>query len=302
MTSELGIMDGADGRYDDNGGTRLPASAFVPREAALAARNAAIAREKALAAAIPLPATNDADIEVPPVVPAPTRRMPVLPKLPPLPKFGLGKRPASQPGRPRAAVEELKPAVPAAREEPTSILATPGRTASPGRMDVPAPEADITDGIKRNESEPKTVAFGGVESMPAPAIPARLLSTNAVPSGIATPPMLNEALLIERGRRRLGLPGVSTPAIARTASTPAVAISAIQKGSAPSSRQPTPASGIPPNGGDSSVVGTPGVGPQSIGSGGILAPVPRRTPMFKSIPAPVSTAATPRPEDSKELS
>ncbi|KAL7425285.1 hypothetical protein Q5752_000973 [Cryptotrichosporon argae] len=300
--------------YDEHEGVRTPASAFVPREAAMAARQAALDREKLrVAENTPLPATSDADID-PPIAPVAKKIMPKIP----IPKFSLGKRPASGPGKtrepiasaaapapvPAPAVDEKAAAatVPTRQNTPTNSPPDPSAISftSPLQPIVASPETEMTDPIRRtaSASDAKAVAF--VE--PASAVPARLLppaasmptpgSGTVTPIGpslvpAAQPPaLLAEALMIERGRRRLGATGPATQAlpVARAASATGV----VRPTGAPRapSRQPTP------QGGASAASHTPGPGAPAVGPAGIVSPQPRRTPKFKSIPTPLTATPT----------
>lgn len=271
----------------------------MPKEAALAARKAAMDRDKALAQATPLPPTNDADLE--PAVPAAPARRVVMPKLP-MPKFSLGKRPLSQPGRARiaenaaltAVIEKERPLA----EKPTEEVPIQ-RTASPGDMKG---EVDIADAKfpSRSPSEKALSAMHGATQDPTKpvvpltgldpvsAVPARLLSGGTpVTSNVAPPSnasLLSEALLMERGRRRLaatGQPISPPPAMLRAPSATGTGRSAVP------SRQPTPPSATSP--------GSPSMPPPApSGTNPILSPIPvRRTPKFKSVPTPIS--GTPMP-------
>ncbi|KAK4689883.1 metal transporter CNNM, partial [Tremellales sp. Uapishka_1] len=266
--------------YDDHGDTRLPASAFVPKEAALAARNAALARESALAESTPLPAGNDADLDVPLVSTGlPPRRIGMAMAMPKvsLPKFSLGKRPASQPGKPRST--DITPSftpIPASGEK--AEKEQPMRTASPEVMrvstpPVPAPLSEKATAIeKERERETKTTFAPDTklplaQHDPVSAVPARL----AVPtSTIPSPNLLSEALLFERGRRKLAQSG--PPRIASA--------------SAGNSRQPTPVSAS--TAGSMQPPANPP--PAAVASyNELVQPVPiRRTPKFKSVPTPIS--------------
>ena len=289
-------------RYDDHGGPRNAASAFVPREAALAARKAAMDRDKALAQNTPLPLTNDADLEHPPVV-APARRV-VMPKLP-IPKFTLGKRPLSQPGRARAAEDPIAPTSLVEQEKavatPINEKGNPLEHAPIQRFALPAEiggEADNADakvtsripseialathrGSAQAEPAKPVVPLTGVD--PVSAVPARLLSGGSpvIPIPNAAPPtnasLLSEALLMERGRRRLaaaGQPILPAPPMLRVPSATGR--------SAGSSRQPTPPS--------ATSLSIPAMLPPGIsdGPGQILSPIPvKRTPKFKSVPTSI---------------
>jgi metal transporter CNNM len=278
-------------RYDEHDGPRNAASAFVPREAALAARQAAIDREKALAAATPLPATNDADLDV-------TAAQPIVPKrtlMPKLPvKFSIGKRPISQPGRSRTT-DDTKPPVPLQETEKVEQVAHPGvkRAESPEPMhpdseDLKLLSADKQIGIRGSGADLSKAAVPASGIEPVTAVPARLLSTTggAATPAAAPPNLLSEALMIERGRRRLAATGTPIGNNSTTGIRVASA-SGYQRSSAPS-RQPTPPTNV---GGavltpTSSAPGGPAQGP------GIISPIPvpaqgKRGTKFKSVPTPL---------------
>ena len=357
VSSQLPVWLTLGGRYDEHDGPRNPASAFVPREAAMAARQAAIDREKALAAATPLPATNDADIERPPA-PAlqPSRRY--VPKLP-LPRFTRGRRPVSQPGKSRSGDEKAAsgasiPTTPAIGSDVVDadtvenaaaaekLIAGGGEVKLDGntipRVTTPT-ELDESEylenrsksdrGARRDlaasQSAPApVVGLSGLD--PATAVPARLLPGGGAATPMAAPPsnanLLTEALLLERGRRRLAAQQGTAPSLVRLPSVGA-ARSAIP------SRQPTPPTGamtanasvgVVGGGGASAGAGGPGVGtgisatvpapapphPDSmtsssapsrpVGAGpSILSPMPmfvsgvKKGTKFKSVPTPIGT-------------
>ena len=310
-------------RYDDNGGPRNAASAFVPREAAMAARKAALDREKALATAVPLPPTNDAEIEhPPPLQPQPSAWR--VPKLP-MPKFSLGRRPLSQPGKPR--VPEMSSSQPVAAPTPPNANATSDMNekletlrepvnsggipreevllegdqipvvTSPGELGEE--EAGFTTtrsqserGSRRDTSNSQLqTPLTGVD--PVSAVPARLLpGVGAATTPAVAPPnnanLLSEALLMERGRRRLAVQQGQTPPppMIRIPSSGAIVRSQVP------SRVPTPPSGtgnspILPS---KPVMGIPGAGTTSPA---VLSPAPiqasRRGTKFKSVPTPIGT-------------
>lgn len=253
--------------YDEHG-PKNAASAFVPREAALAARKAALDRETALASTTPLPPTNDADIADQAVITssAPTRRvvMPTIPKLPAMPKFSLGKKPTSQPGRSRnASANEPK----VAQLTPNEKVSTPGviepsmpRTEEPVSFDFATNTPPLPPPQVEEISRP---ASGTNESTPnvsiASAIPARLIPATDKVAPPSNPNLLTEALLVERGRRR----GIAVPGIPRAHSSTGV-----------------------------SRTSTPTVTP-ILPSSGVLSPTPipftRRGTKFKSVPTPIAT-------------
>ncbi|GFZ49868.1 Protein MAM3 [Saitozyma sp. JCM 24511] len=315
--------------YDEHGGPRNAASTFVPREAALAARQAALDRENALAASTPLPATNDADLEGSPALPpAPAPRRTLMPKLPV--KFSLGKRPASQPGRARTADDLKLTPTPGLVQElgqvETSMTFTDKRHASPERATAAvgdseekpptrsASEKQLQGSGKDNAGSgsgpgqaPSILPLSPMTALdPASAVPARMVSTTgaATTPNTAPPNLLSEALMIERGRRRLaatGTPAAAIPAMLRVASSSGQQRSA----SAAPSRQPTPPTtvgtpkmgppAVPLPGGSASGAGAAGAG---AGASGIVSPTPvpapKRGAKFKSVPTPL--AGTPQPQ------
>ncbi|WRT69876.1 uncharacterized protein IL334_006867 [Kwoniella shivajii] len=306
--------------YDEHGEPRSDASAFVPREAMLAARKAALARQNlALAQSTPLPPTEDVDLDQPSSNSAPAaatgRR--VMPKLP-LPKFSLGKRPISQPGRSRTAiVEEPKTQISATPPPMTSTgenaLSSGGeikRTASPSELvedDLPRrTQSEVKINSRRTslDTSPTVVPLKGLD--PVTAVPARLLSGGgAVQTANLAPPnatnLLNEALLIERGRRKAAAgtgTGGSLPPTLRTVSQSG----AIRSISQTPSRQTTPPAGLTGIGNTSQ--GSTSSAPPAIGGGRgeIISPQPiqaKKVPKFKSVPAPM--AATPSIENSDPI-
>ncbi|ORX37563.1 hypothetical protein BD324DRAFT_385136 [Kockovaella imperatae] len=336
--------------YDDNGGPNNPASAFIPREAAMAARQAALDREKLLAQSTPLPPTNDQDIERPTAPQsAPSRRY--VPKLPPLPlpRFTRGKRPASQPGKSRtvdekeladrAAAAEIGPdgdqplAVDQAVEDRTKT--TPAivpanqqsqeiqldgedipQVMSPAPIEESSPDTDYIQarsksdrGTRRQDPATTTPTPAAVFTVdPMTAIPSRLLQGN-VPSPMpssGTPPvapinnanLLSEALLLERGRRRLAAQHGVPPGAVRI---PSVSAAGMPRSNVPS-RQPTPPSGVTASTAAAVLAQTPastGIPSTSATASGvpgapgtILSPIPlpvRRGTKFKSVPTPIAT-------------
>lgn len=177
--------------YDTDGG-RTEASNFVPREAALAASKAALGREQATQE--PNPALGAAES-------APAKRG-MMPKLP---KFNLTKA-RSQPGRSRADLPQVIP---------------PQRAASP------VPTFKDEEQEKGNASNPVETATVPTLESEKPADPAPKITRFAAVEGSQTTPnsstnLLSEALMIERGRRRLAA-GAARPGVARTASSPGFA-------------------------------------------------------------------------------
>ncbi|ODN76402.1 CBS domain-containing protein [Cryptococcus wingfieldii CBS 7118] len=251
--------------YDQHGAPLSAASAFVPREAMLAARKATLARQQlAVAQSTPLPPTNDADIET--AAPAPKGR--VMGKLPALSKFSL-KKPLSQPGRARTLDVTTTPS---GTPPPSAagVVATPAEEKASFARGTVASPAEIEDKPARRSSAP----FDTAET--ATAVPARLLpgSTTAT-TPAPQPKLLNEALLIERERRRLG-----------TASQPTAhrSVSAGPGGS----RQATP-----PMAGEARLAPpVSGAGASTSGQG-VVSPQPhyagKKVPKFKSVPTPIGT-------------
>ncbi|ORY22900.1 hypothetical protein BCR39DRAFT_550565, partial [Naematelia encephala] len=279
--------------YDEHGGPRNAASAFVPREAALAARKAAMDREKAIAQSTPLPPTNDVELDArADSQPVPSRR--IIPKLPAtMAKFGLGRRPASQPGRARTLDVAPVTAAPVEKTEKTDkaekpeILGENKRSASPSQMDDDAPPARSASDkglVERRGSLPREQSIvGALPSFDRPtAVPARLLPGGGAATPSTAPPsnaLLTEALLFERGRRR----GGSRPPNTSRSSVP--------------SRQPTPpsatgsATGVQPQRSVPVQAPSQGQGLNQGSQGGIISPTPvaAKRGMFKSVPTPIPT-------------
>ena len=314
--------------YDEHGGLRNAASAFIPREAALAARKAAMDSEKTLAQATPLPPTNDADIDTL-VSPAPIsqsyRR--IVPKLA-MPKFSLGRRPASQPGRPHVPVEKpagstgesitpptastILPDETQMEESATTEVESPQRSGSATQLDgqediIPCRSASEKELSSRRQSSARDLSAppAPLSSLePASAVPARLLPGGGAATPNASPPsnanLLSEALLMERGRRRYAASQDSTPGILRVPSS-------IGSWSGGASPQPTP----PPLGGSGA---TGAVTSQSktmppppttvLGQSGLISPIPvlaKRGTKFKSVPTPIPTPRIGMVEDPMEM-
>ncbi|RXK36611.1 hypothetical protein M231_06152 [Tremella mesenterica] len=285
--------------YDEHGVPRSEASAFVPQEAMLAARQAALERDRAAAASTPLPPSADVGLEVPP----PVRRV-ALPKLPTMPKFSMSKRAISQPGRARNAPEQTQ-GQPPPSTQPIAQAAS-GTTETPiivvGSDELSPPRA--SSGIDLSSSNmtenPLPISDPAIQSKPpsrntsgnalnamispestasapaaiASAVPPRLLGstgTTSVPSPTPSKPAtaLSEALLMERSRRRLAT-GTTTggqPGVLRAPSTTPSQRVPGPIGLQPPSRQPTPPAGT------------------SVST--IISPQPRRAPKFKSVPTPL---------------
>ncbi|WVQ95879.1 hypothetical protein IAU59_002978 [Kwoniella sp. CBS 9459] len=309
--------------YDEHGVPRSDASAFVPREAMLAARAAALARQDfALAQSTPLPGGHDSDIDQPPSYPAGAAPKRGLAKLP-IPKFSLGKRPASQPGR--ARTEDMTRSTgtstpPIQRSVNQSSTSDTRRNSSGDRLDPslhptgvvdaaigPADElaSRVQSDVKLNATQgaspptvnsavpgsanpPMTIDLKGIE--PVTAVPARLLPTGGAATPSLAPPstanMLNEALMIP-GRKRGAVPAAG----AVSTSVPGISRTASTSGalrsaSVPPSRQPTPPStGTGTSTGHGAFSASEGQTGQS-----------RKVPKFKSIPQPLvaSPAVTER--------
>lgn len=314
-------------RYDEHDGPRNAASAFVPREAALAARKAAMDREKATAQATPLPLTDDTDLEKAPAHHAPARRiMPNLPKLP-LHNFTLGRRPTSQPGRSRDIAPIVEKEVGAPIVEKANPLEGLPVVAEPARMDVShAEETNMTGNraIPRNVSvdraasrgnsgdklaagrlsapPPEGVGASSLGTEPESAVPARLLpggtaTTTAVPPS-SNAHLLSEALLMERGRRRLaatGHPVPAAPIMLRAPSAPGATRLAVP------SRQSSP---TPPTVPGPAASKSTGLQPALPAGGTILSPIPMKRGKgmtFKSIPTPMGTPAPGTGENAMEM-
>ncbi|WVF68326.1 hypothetical protein IAT40_003091 [Kwoniella sp. CBS 6097] len=293
--------------YDEHGVPRSDASAFVPREAMLAARAAALARQDlALAQSTPLPGETEADIDQPPSYPVggPKRGLSKLP----LPKFSLGKRPASQPGRARTEdVTRLTgtstPPIQQATNTPSTSETR--RNSSGDRLNSSTQSAGVVDAsvdsadkapsrvhsdakinargaslpaegspVSGSNNAPLTINLKGVE--PVTAVPARLLPSGGAATPSLAPPstanMLNEALMISgRKRAAVGAPSTSVPGMSRTAST----TGALRSASVPPSRQPTP-----PTTGTAATSATEStIGGQSLHG--------KKVPKFKSVPQPL---------------
>ncbi|KAL1412592.1 hypothetical protein Q8F55_000339 [Vanrija albida] len=207
--------------YDQHGGSRNPASSYVPREAALAARQAALDRAKALteaAAATPLPNTNDADLE--PLVcttPAPVKR--TMPKLPI--KFNIGRRSGSQPGHSRDNSGFTPVPTPGATPSEEKDYVAAGDAVAAARVPIvtfskPAtppvvPTPVGTPPATGDGSKAVAARLAGVAVAPAP--------TGTMSSPASSTNLLSEAILIERGRRR----GQAAPTLSRPSSGPGVA-------------------------------------------------------------------------------
>lgn len=172
------------------------------------------------------------------------------------------------------------------------------RTASPGEMNVDSekletklPSRAASDVALASRCSPAhsdgtqpAVAPNGLS--PASAIPTRLLSAGSTAAIPNVPPftnanLLSEALLMERGRRRLaaaGQPVPPPPAILHVPSAVGLGRAAMP------SRQPTPPSAAIP--------GTQSMPPPI--STGIISPITtKRMPKFKSVPTPISGTPVP---------
>ncbi|WVR07902.1 hypothetical protein IAU60_004945 [Kwoniella sp. DSM 27419] len=295
--------------YDEHGVPRSDASAFVPREAMLAARSAAVARQQlALAQSTPLPIGEDVELQAPQgqAVPQSKRGLSKLP-LPNLPKFSLGKRPASQPGRARTedvkvlgtATPPQQIQVPSARSGSVPVAAKNADnevlSASPGEIAPTALTEEVPPTRSKSEvklSERQTTSPGEMVPAatmvpikgdePVTAVPARLLSsgnpaTTAVAPPSATTPMLNEALMMGKRRQGSGL----VAAVAASPRTSAVGAAA-RPGQVTPVRQATPPPGQSLSDGQAAPVNA---------QAGIIAPHPvhgKKVPKFKSVPTPRS--------------
>ena len=252
-------------RYDEHGGPRSPASAYVPREAALAARQAVLNREAAIAETVPLPATNDADLEQAPA--APKRTLSKLPNI----KFSLGRRPASNPGKPREPLT-APPQIPASTE-PTDAAAAKGPT--PSQIDLPGlstTAVPMASPLPIEDDRPP-VRSASEARLPARGPPAAALAMTPAEPLAPVPRPLNEALLIERGRRRYGR-------------TPSTSATGFPRSTVPS-RTVTPEIGLAPA--SRSATASRPIVPAPSGASAVLAPPAgsKKTPRFKSIPTPL---------------
>ncbi|WVQ75716.1 hypothetical protein IAR50_005346 [Cryptococcus sp. DSM 104548] len=258
--------------YDQHGVPLSAASAFVPREAMLAARKATLARQQlAVAQSTPLPPTNDADLEASQSsAPAPKGR--VMGKLPALSKFSL-KKPMSQPGRSRT----LDIASTSAGTPPLSAggaAATPAEEKATFARGTVASPAEIED--KHQPARRASAPFDTSET--ATAVPARLLpGSTTAPSPAPQPKLLNEALLIERERRRLGL--ASQPVAHRSLSA---GPGGLRQATPPIAEQARLAPPIEGGGASAATTGQ-----------GVVSPQPqyaaKKVPKFKSVPTPIAT-------------
>nr|ODN86745.1 hypothetical protein L203_03994 [Cryptococcus depauperatus CBS 7841] len=168
--------------YDQRGVPLCAASAFVPPEAALAARKAALARQQMTA--VPLPSGNDDHFD-PGVKNRAIGRMSL-----PLGKLGVRKS-TSQPGKARR-----------------NVASTPNTP--------PVDDGSKFSGEQITSGDTETIPARGQESQTPvqfDATPNSSLPANVSPTSVPAPvhqssSLLNEALLIERERkRRLNLSG-----------------------------------------------------------------------------------------------
>lgn len=290
-----------------------------------------MAREKAKAEAAATQVATDTEAEQALQPQQPAAKRTIIPKLPV--KFSLGKKPLSQPGKSRTAPpvsaappagssEESKPALPPiittgkptfAEPEPIgSTDAVPG-IAEGGLNSRSQSENRLSE--KRETSAPdlKSMRTGpGTES--ASAVPARLLPGGtgsagpgaSAPAAVAAPNLLSEAILIERGRRRMAATGSPAPGVMRAPSAPGVSRAlAITPATI---RVPTPptSGSLPPKSsgspavvpGASSVPHTPGhaLAGGTAAAGVIHSPQPvaaGKRGMFKSVPTPMPNTPVP---------
>ena len=242
----------------------------------MAARQAVLNRESVEAATVPLPKTSDADITEQPRPPIAKRTISRIPNL----KFGLGRRPASNPGRPREPLPvstEVESAQ--ASSQPDAAPASRSASRAPDRKgSLPASPSDLSEDKPPTRSvsearlpvrQPSMVAVTGGGLQPLAMTPAAATDEAAQPPGLsvpaprtAVPGALSEALMIERGRRR----GIPIPAFPRIASSTGL-----------------PRSGVP------SRSGTPDISPRQPGG----AAAPKRAPRFKSVPTPMPGTPVP---------
>lgn len=244
--------------YDKEGGPPSAASQFVPREAALAARKAALEREKAAAlataAATPLPPTGDVDVEQPAVAPSATKR--VMTAIPKMPRFNITKS-RSQPGRPRGELPE--------KTLPIKRSTSPVPTLKNEETDAAISPTPISTGADKSVT---------IDTVPT-TIPPRLNSGSgegSLSNPASSTNLLAEAVMIERGRRRLAATGSAPPGLLRASSTTGIVRPTPQ-------RTGTPPSGISP------AAAAAVAAPAAAASG-------RRTPMFKSTPLSMSSSSS----------
>lgn len=297
----------------------------------MAAMQAAVAREKAKAEASAMQPAADGETEQAQQQQQPTTKRTIMPKLPV--KFSLGKKPLSQPGKSRTA-PPVAAALPAGSIEDTP--AAPPPIIATGKPTFAEPESigstDVVSGSvaevglgtrsqsenrlseRRETSAPdlKSMRTGqGAES--ASAVPARLLHSGTGPAGpgasapatVAAPSLLSEAILIERGRRRMAATGSPAPGVMRAPSAPGVSRALAIT---PTARVPTPPTGglLPPKSlgspaappGLVSAPQTPGVAAAAgVPAAGIIhSPQPvaaSKRGMFKSVPTPLPNTPVP---------
>lgn len=289
-------------RYDEHGVPRSAASAFVPLEAMLAARKAALARQElAIAQSTPIPPVSDADVEQVVAAPTPGAGRRVKAKIQ-IPKFSL-KKPVSQPGRPRTerlAANETPVATPPA--DPPCYTNKPDERSTysaqiitiPGELDEPPLACAQSDSrlVNRRLSTPLDSGATATPSPqpqyslsvpgPASAVPTRLLpaggtvSTPAVIPASHQPSLLNEAIFIGRERKRMA---ASHPGQVRSQSS----------GPTVSSKQPTPPISVYDFGIQAAGVNGERVEGQEIVSPRPIAAQQKKIPKFKSVPTPVAT-------------
>ncbi|AAW46675.1 conserved hypothetical protein [Cryptococcus deneoformans JEC21] len=288
--------------YDEHGVPRSAASAFVPLEAMLAARKAALARQElAIAQSTPIPPVSDADVEQVVAAPTPGAGRRVKAKIQ-IPKFSL-KKPVSQPGRPRTerlAANETPAATPPA--DPPCYTNKPDEKSTysaqiitiPGELDEPPLACAQSDSrlVNRRLSTPLDSGATATPSPqpqyslsvpgPASAVPTRLLpagGTVSTPAVIPTshqPSLLNEAIFIGRERKRMA---ASHPGQVRSQSS----------GPTVSSKQPTPPISVYDFGIQAAGVNGERVEGQEIVSPRPIAAQQKKIPKFKSVPTPVAT-------------
>lgn len=293
-------------RYDEHGVPRSAASAFVPLEAMLAARKAALARQElAVAQSTPLPHVNDADFEQVVTAPTPGAGRRVMARIQ-IPKFSL-KKPPSQPGRLRTErlVDNETPAA-------TPPVGPPGYSNRPDEKStysaqVVTPPAELDEQplpCARSDNRLvnhrlSTPPDSGAATTPSPqpqhnsstpvlasAVPTRLLTAGATASTPTAMPasqqssLLNEAIFIERERRRMA---ASHPGQVRGQNSGPIV---------PSPRQLTPPISVSNFG-----IQVTGVNGERVEGQGIVSPQPitaqrKKVPKFKSVPTPVATPSS----------
>lgn len=293
-------------RYDEHGMPRSAASAFVPLEAMLAARKAALARQElAVAQSTPLPHVNDADFEQVVTAPTPGAGRRVMARIQ-IPKFSL-KKPPSQPGKLRTehlGANETPAATPPVGPPGYSNRPDEKSTYSAQVVTTPAELDEQTLACAQSDNRlvnhrlctppdscaPTTASPQPQHSSSTPvlasAVPTRLLTAGATASTPTAMPasqqssLLNEAIFIERERRRMA---ASHPGQVRGQSSGPIL---------PSPRQLTPPISVSNFG-----IQVTGVNGERVEGQGIVSPQPiaaqrKKVPKFKSVPTPVATPSS----------